>query len=53
LPLVFVERPVSAAALSSAANASARCATLIPEIADNQSEKSSDFIESLPQSQPL
>jgi hypothetical protein len=53
LPLVFVEGPASAAAFSSAANAADRCAALIPEIANSQSEKSSDFIESLPQSQPL
>jgi hypothetical protein len=37
----------SAAAFSSAANASVRCAALIPEIADSQTKKSSDFIESL------
>ncbi len=47
LPVAFLEDPASAAALSSAANPSARCASLIPEIADSQTEKSSDFIESL------
>ena len=39
-PFVFTERLASAAAFSSAANASARCPALIPEIANSQAEKS-------------
>jgi len=47
LLFVFIPGAASAADFSSAANASARCAALIAEIADSQTENSSDFIESL------
>ena len=49
---VFVEGSASAAAFASAAKTSSRCAPLIAEIANTQSEKSSDFIELLPRSDP-
>ena len=49
LPRAFAgaEGSASAAAFASAADASARCSALIPEIADSQAAKSSDLIEAL------
>src|ERR1700722_12139322 len=55
LPAFFAEPPPSAPtalAFSSAAIASVRCPSFIPEIADSQAVKSSAFIEYLPSIRP-